>query len=92
VSGPERPLRRNPKVVFQAHAGESGGVLLSLESGEYHGVNDVGWFIWDLIDGERTVSEIAAVVRREFAEVPPGLEGEVAGFLESLRTRDLVSE
>jgi len=85
-------LRRNPKVVFQAHAGEAGGVLLSLESGEYHGVNDVGWFIWDLIDGARTASEIAGAVRREFADVPPGLEDEVAGFLESLRARDLVSE
>jgi Coenzyme PQQ synthesis protein D (PqqD) len=92
MSASERPLRKNPKVVFQAHAGEAGGVLLSLESAQYHGVNDVGWFIWELVDGERTVTEIAEAVRREFADAPPGLEDEVAAFLESLRARDLVSE
>ena len=49
-------VRRNPDVAYQALAEGEGGVLLSLETGEYHGVNDTGGRIWNLIDGERTGS------------------------------------
>lgn len=82
-------MRKNPDVAYQALA--EGGVLLSLETGEYHGVNDTGGRIWNLIDGERTVSEIVAELRRELEDAPESLEAEAAEFVESLRVRRLVT-
>ena len=84
-------VRRNPDVAYQALAEGEGGVLLSLETGEYHGVNDTGGRIWNLIDGERTVPEIVDELRRELASAPESLEVEAAEFVESLRARRLVT-
>jgi coenzyme PQQ synthesis protein D (PqqD) len=84
-------VRRNPDVAYQALAEGEGGVLLSLETGEYHGVNDIGGRIWNLIDGERTVPEIVDELRRELADAPESLETEAAEFVESLRARRLVT-
>ena len=84
-------VRKSPDVAYQALAEGEGGVLLSLESGEYHGVNDTGGRIWNLIDGERTVPEIVAELRRELAGAPESLEAEAAEFVESLRARRLVT-
>jgi Tfp pilus assembly protein PilP len=84
-------VRRNPDVAYQALAEGEGGVLLSLETGEYHGVNDTGGRIWNLIDGERTVPEIVDELRRELADAPESLETEAAEFVESLRARRLVT-
>ena len=84
-------VRKNPDVAYQALAEGEGGVLLSLESGEYHGVNDTGGRIWNLIDGERTVPEIVAELRRELVSAPESLEAEAAEFVESLRARRLVT-
>lgn len=84
-------VRRNPDVAYQALAEGEGGVLLSLETGEYHGVNDTGGRIWNLIDGERTVPEIVDALRRELASAPESLEVEAAEFVDSLRARRLVT-
>ncbi len=83
-------VRKNPDVAFQALAEGEGGVLLSLETGEYHGVNDTGGRIWNLIDGERTVPEIVAALRLELSGAPESLEVEATEFVESLRVRRLV--
>ena len=66
-------------------------VRLSLETGEYHGVNDTGGRIWNLIDGERTLPEIVDALRGELASAPESLEVEAAEFVESLRARRLVT-
>jgi Coenzyme PQQ synthesis protein D (PqqD) len=84
-------IRKNPNVAYQALAEGEGGVLLSLETGEYHGVNDTGGRIWNLIDGERTVPEIVAALRRELADAPESLEAETAEFVDGLRSRRLVT-
>ena len=68
-----------------------GGVVLHLGSGQYHGVNTVGALIWGLMDGSRTVPQIATALA-ELVEQPPGeLESDVAAFVSDLRERGLVA-
>ena len=86
--GSDAKLSKHPQVVYRPLENQ-GGVLLHLESGEYHGVNATGLAIWDLLDGERTVAEVAAELRGR-AEDPPGdLEQDVAEFLGGLSERGL---
>lgn len=87
---PTSRVERNENVAFRRLAAGEGGVLLHLESGEYHGINEVGCLIWELVDGERTVDEVAVALRDGVEDPPVDLVGEVIVFLDSLQVRDLV--
>lgn len=81
---------KNENVAFRRLAEGEGGVLLHLESGEYHGINEVGCLIWELLDGERTVDGLVLAVGEEIEDPPADLADQVISFLESLHKRDLV--
>jgi Coenzyme PQQ synthesis protein D (PqqD) len=81
---------KNPDVAYRALGSEEGAVLLHLQSGEYHGVNELGLVVWELIDGERTVGEIIETVREQTDDAPPRLADDVVAFLDSMRQLDLV--
>jgi hypothetical protein len=83
-------IRKNPQVVYRALAGE-GGVLLHLESGAYHGLNEVGTLIWGLLDEEKTFDQLVAELRGHLLDPPDDLPGEVERFLTDLRERDLLA-
>lgn len=87
---PFSKVERNGSVAFRRLAAGEGGVLLHLESGEYHGINEVGCLIWELLDGERTVDEVAVALQDGVEDPPDDLVGEVIVFLDSLRVRNLV--
>lgn len=78
-----------PEAVYR-HLSE-GAVVLHFGSGEYHGLNPVGEMIWGLLDGKRTVEEIAGLVRERVAAAPPELSSEVAAFIDGLRERGLIA-
>ena len=52
------PIARHPSVVYRDLA--EGGVLLHLDSGQYHGVNDTGLAIWGLLERPSTLDELRA--------------------------------
>jgi coenzyme PQQ synthesis protein D (PqqD) len=83
-------IRRNPDVVFRQLEEEQGGVLLHLESGEYHGLNDMGSLIWRLIENETTFAAVVDGVRAEAEDVPAGVDQDVSNFLDDLNRRNLV--
>ncbi len=83
-------IEKNPQVVARELGQDGQGVLLHLESGSYHGVDRVGWMIWSLIDGERTVRTIATELRGRIEDAPEHVEEDVAAFLRGLRERDLI--
>jgi Coenzyme PQQ synthesis protein D (PqqD) len=87
----ETKITPNEQVVYR-NVGSGGGLLLHLETGAYHGLNPFGAAVWELIDGERSRSEIAADLRARLEHAPPELEAELTAFLDSLRARDLTSE
>ena len=82
-------IRRGDDVVFRELQGE-GAVALRLETGQYHGLNDVGRVIFELTETPTTFGEIVAGVRARVDDPPEGLEDDVSRFLEQLAERDLV--
>jgi hypothetical protein len=86
----EAAIKRNPKVVHRPLA--EGGVLLHLDSGQYHGVNRIGLLVWDLLEGEPTFALLLADLRRQLADPPDRLEGDIDAFLDGLLSRDLIAE
>jgi hypothetical protein len=83
-------IRRNPDVVFRSLEEEQGGVLLHLESGEYHGLNDLGSLIWRLIENESSFADVVAGVRAQTEDAPEGVDQDVSDFLDDLNRRNLV--
>ncbi len=92
VNGSGAKILPNPRVVYRDLAEEEGGVLLHLDTGEYHGLNPVGSMIWHLLEGGRTLSAIIGELRDRLEGPPPAIEQDVARFLADLRERDLVVE
>jgi hypothetical protein len=87
---PESKVRQNDQVVARELSPSEGGVLLHLESAQYHGVNPVGLLIWELLDGRRTVREVIDAVRDRVQDPPPQLESDVMQFLTDVHERNLV--
>jgi hypothetical protein len=87
---PESKVSQNDQVVARELSPAEGGVLLHLESAQYHGVNPIGLLIWELLDGQRTVREVIDAVRDRVQDPPPQLESDVMQFLTEVHERNLV--
>ena len=71
---PTTRIRRNPDVVFRPLEEEQGGVLLHLQSGAYHGLNELGSLIWGLIENETRFADLVDGVRAETEDAPASVE------------------
>jgi hypothetical protein len=84
--------RRSTKVVVRSLQEGEGAVALHLETGAYHGLNDVGALVWQLLDAPRTPGELVAGIRERIPDAPPQVEGDVVDFLDALAERGLVEQ
>jgi hypothetical protein len=87
---PTTRITRNPDVVFRSLEEEQGGVLLHLQSGAYHGLNQFGSLIWGLLGNETRFADLVDGVRAETEDAPASLDEDVSSFVEDLSARDLV--
>jgi coenzyme PQQ biosynthesis protein PqqD len=69
---------------------EDGTVIVSPEDGQLTVVNEVGSFVWDLIDGQRTVATIIQLVVNHFQATQDQASYDVLAFLETLEQRKLL--
>ena len=83
-------VARNARVAAHELGRAQGGVLLHLDTGAYHGVNEVGFMVWQLLDVERTFAELLTLLESRLEERPPTLEADITAFLHDLSDRELV--
>jgi hypothetical protein len=86
----EAVLRRSPRVVYRDLGAGRGAVLLRLDTGAYHGINQTGVLIWGLLESSPSLAELVPKLRAQLKSVPPGFEKEIDEFLSTLRDRDLI--
>jgi hypothetical protein len=67
-----------------------GGVLLHLDTGQYHGLNPTAVVIWELLDGDRTLIDVTRALHDRLDDPPEDLEGYVSTFVGGLHERGLV--
>lgn len=68
--------------------GES--VILSMETGMYHGVNSVGSYIWSLVQGPASLDDIISALVNEFEVDEEVCRQEVVAFLEKMKEKELI--
>ena len=68
-------------------------VLLNYELGNYYELNEVGGFIWSLLQNKKSLSvqEIQASVLEEFDVEPAVCEQELTTFLDNLLREKLIT-
>ena len=81
-------LRRNPRVEYRTLADE-GGVLLHLDTASYHGVNEVGALVWELLEGV-TLDQLIGLLHLQLEDLPPSFEDEIRTYVSELVERDLI--
>jgi len=87
---PTAVLRRSPRVAYHELGGDSGGVLLQIDTGSYHGIDRIGALVWRSLEDSPTFDDLLSRVRGEFDEVPTDFAGEIERLLAGLRDRGLI--
>ena len=80
----ENPQRASD-VAFRAIDGEM--LLVSAGQGRILSVNSVGAFVWELLDGDHSISGIVHAVQRDFEVDEMTAREDVTAFLTDLRER-----
>jgi hypothetical protein len=65
-------------------------VMMSAESGDYLGLNEVGAKVWEIIEQPRALPDICAALASEFETTPQTCRPEVEAFLTELEARGAV--
>ena len=66
-------------------------VLVSPGKGEIKVLNEVGTRIWSLIDGQRSVKDIAAIIHLEFKVSPAEAEDDTLAFIRQLVDKHIIT-
>jgi hypothetical protein len=76
--------------VFRRLQRGKGGVLLKLETGAYHSLNETGALLWELMADGLTLDDVASKFRALLDDQPSEVEAEIHDFFDQLRRRGLV--
>ena len=87
----ETRIRRADRAVYRELSGEAGAVILHLDTGAYHGINDVGRLIWEAIGEGASLAHLFQAVRSQTEGFPPGVDEEVEEFVNALAVRALLT-
>ena len=71
---------------------EDGAVLLDVERGVYHGLDEVGLRIWTLLGEGNDPAAIAERLAGEYDAAPADIRADLGAFLDALRAQGLVRE
>jgi hypothetical protein len=77
-------------VVFRRLSPGRGGVLLHLETGAYHGINETGVALWELMGESAGLDSVVDAFLRLLADPPAEAAAEARGFFADLAARGLV--
>lgn len=81
-------LKRSDNATFQTVADEA--ILIHLNTGTYFSLNKVGTEFWEMLDGEQTIAQHAAVIAGEY-DVDGGMvTDDLIELAEEMAAEDLV--
>ena len=83
-------LAHQVRILEQEAAGTV--VLLTLDGGQYYALEGTGGRAWELCNGHRTVSEIAAILASEYDATPGNIASDLVALFTDLANENLVRE
>ncbi|NBA88061.1 PqqD family peptide modification chaperone [Emticicia sp. CRIBPO] len=82
-------LHRNEEGFLSNKLGDE-MVMMNLESGDYLGINEVGFVIWDYLQGPKPVQEILDFLVSEYDVTPENCESDTMPYLQQLLLQKVV--
>jgi hypothetical protein len=80
--------KRMEQVIAQKAAND--WLLFNMGDGSYYSLNDIGGRIWELCDGNHSVSQVVVAIAAEYDAPPAVLEKDVVELLEGLQDGKLI--
>lgn len=75
-------LRRRGGLAWRRIQDEA--VILDIDGKVLRGINVAGWHVWELLDGQRSLAEISAVIASRYSISPDRALNDVLEFAEQL--------
>lgn len=88
VIGIDATVVRNQEIIFSDMDDET--VMMSIEKGEYYGVNPVGRRIWELLETPVTVSSMCDTLCNEYNVETGQCNKDALAFLAQLLQKDVI--
>lgn len=88
VISPDSTIKRNPELVASEIDGET--VMMSIDNGEYFGLDTVGSRIWEIIKEPIKVEQLIDILLEEFEVSREQCELDTIDFLNQLFDKKLV--
>lgn len=86
----EKIYKKKKETAWRRIGGET--VIMDLDGMMIRGLNETAAFIWDQIDGQKKIIEIAELVSREFAINPEKALDDVIKFSAILTEKGLIGD
>lgn len=83
------PQRREQII---AQKGSSDFLLFNMNDGQYYSLNEVGCRIWELCDGNHSITQLVETLAAEYDARPEMLVKDVIELLKELESRKLLVE
>jgi coenzyme PQQ biosynthesis protein PqqD len=80
--------KRTSQVIAQKASND--WLLLNMEDGNYFSLNEIGGRIWELCDGDHTVSQLVAALAAEYDAPAEVLEKDIVELLEGFQNGKLI--
>jgi hypothetical protein len=81
-------LKRSDEAAFEVVAGEA--ILIRLDTGTYFSLNKVGTEFWEMLDGEQSISDHAAVIANKYEVDVEMVQGDLLELAGKMAADDLV--
>lgn len=65
-------------------------VILGFQSGSYYGLDQVGAFVWEMLQQPQTVSEIRDAILAEYDVAPDECERDLLELLDDMASKQLI--
>jgi hypothetical protein len=79
---PKTILRRNSSMLASSMDDEM--VMMSIDQGEYYGLNNIGARIWHLLENPLSIDDLVKLLTKEFEVSEADCFNDIFPFLESL--------
>ena len=79
----------NPIIVLREEF-DDWAILFNPDSGDAHGLNPLGVFVWKKLDGEHAIDDIIEEIKSDCEDVPAEVDKDVSDFVKELTDKGLV--
>lgn len=81
-------IQQSSNATFQTVAGEA--ILIRMDTGTYYSLNAIGTEFWEMLDGQKTITDHATVIANKYEVDVPMVTADMVELSESLLAEKLV--